>query len=78
MAQDENQSVAEAELVPTYDTHLKFIGKKLSDINNTLEKLDSKNLSEINDHVSWLALAVKISFFMMVLSIIFGFLALAG
>ncbi len=41
-------------------------------------KLENPHLALISDHLWWLALGVKISFFIMVLSIIFGFLALAG
>ena len=39
---------------PTYDTHLKFIGKKLSDINN--------NLNQTNENLWWLSIGIKVSF----------------
>ena len=38
---------------PTYDIHLKFIGKKLSDI--------SHNLNQTNENLWWLSLGVKTS-----------------
>ena len=36
---------------PTYDIHLKFIGKKLSDITH--------NLNQTNENLWWLSLGVK-------------------
>ena len=52
----------------TYDTHLKFIGKKLSDINN--------NITESNNHLWWLTLGVKIGVFMAIISLLVIFLTI--
>ena len=51
-----------------YDKHLKFIGKKLSDINH--------NITESNSHLWWLTIGVKIGFFMAIISLGLMFLGL--
>ena len=51
-----------------YDKHLKFIGKKLSDINH--------NITESNSHLWWLTIGVKIGFFMAIVSLGLMFLGL--
>jgi len=57
----EAEAIVEAQMAPTvwektgenppYDTHLKFIGKKLSDINN--------NLNQTNENLWWLTIGIK-------------------
>ena len=64
----EAEAIVEAQMAPTvwektgenatYDTHLKFIGKKLADINN--------NISETNENLWWLSIGVKTSLALMI------------
>ncbi len=58
----EAQILAEAEAIvelkvvdekAPYDLHLKFLGKKVSDVN--------QNLKETNEHLSWLSFSVKLA-----------------
>ena len=43
----------------------------LQDINTTLEKLDRGNLSQMSEHLWWLALMAKIALVMIILQVIF-------
>ena len=63
----EAQILAEAEAIvelkvvaakAPYDLHLKFLGKKASDIN--------QNLKETNEHLSWLSFSVKLALVLIV------------
>ena len=44
----------------------------LQNINTTLEKLDRGNLSQMSEHLWWLALMAKIALVMIILSFIFS------
>ncbi len=49
------EAIVEPEIVnekAPYDLHLKFLGKKIADINNTLQNT--------NEHLSWLSFALKL------------------
>ena len=47
-----------------------FIGGILRDMHITLERLDRKNLSEMNEHLWWLSLGVQLGLIMLGISII--------
>ena len=49
---------------PTYDTHLKFIGKKLLDINN--------NLNQTNKNLWWLSIVIQMSISLIIIIIGYG------
>ncbi len=55
---------------PTYDVHLKFIGKKLSDINS--------NLNQTNENLWWLSIGIKVSISLIFISIGYGIFWSAG
>ena len=55
---------------PTYDVHLKFIGKKLSDI--------SSNLNQTNENLWWLSIGIKVSILLIIISIGYGIFWSAG
>jgi len=51
----EAEAIVEPEIVnekAPYDLHLKFLGKKISDINN--------NFKETNEHLSWISFVIQL------------------
>ena len=72
---DKNKKTSTKKTVPNAGERL--TGTILREIQLTLEHLDRKNLSEMNEHLWWLALGVKLGLFMMLISIFLMLVSLA-
>jgi len=73
-AREEQRTYIEKTKIAAGNTENDFANIKftLQNINTTLEKLDRGNLSQMSEHLWWLALMAKIALVMIILSFIFS------